>query len=147
MYRDGKLGKHCIFDISNKIFMNQELGIYFRVSTVHNVYNQKSFRRTVLGRVLGKYKKNLDNHNLGIKSMFQTRQEREDYVKSIGARKTKSDWFRKDATTTTTSVPTTPDGLLAKQMAVTLAACPAPGKCKTKVLEISPGWPFISNTE
>ena len=67
--------------------------------------------------------------------MFWSKIEREAYIRSIGGKKNKSDWFRKDGTTTTATVPTTPDGLLAKQMTASLAACPAPGKCKTKVIE------------
>jgi hypothetical protein len=51
--------------------------------------HSESFRRTIMGRVVGKYMKNLENHNSGLKCMFRTKQEREVYVKSIGGRKTK----------------------------------------------------------
>ena len=65
----------------------------------------------------------------------RSKQERDTYIKSIGGRKNKSDWFRKDGTSTMATVPTTPAGLLAKQMTASLAACPAPGNCKTKLIE------------
>ena len=69
--------------------------------------------------------------------MFRTKEEREEQYKTKGGRKSKSNWFRddKEKTTTTTTVPTTSGGLLAKQMQTTLESCPAPGRCRTKVLE------------
>ena len=90
-----------------------------------------------MSRVVGKYKKNLDNHMHGIKPMFRTKAEREEQIKATGGKKTKANWFRnaKDNTTSTMTVPTTPGGLLLKQIQTSLASCPAPGKCKTKVLE------------
>ena len=58
-------------------------------------------------------------------------------IKATGGKKTKANWFRnaKDNTTSTMTVPTTPGDLLLKQIQTSLASCPAPGKCKTKVLE------------
>ena len=97
----------------------------------------ESFRATIISRVVGKYKTNLDNHTNGNKKMFRTKEEREEFYKAEGGRKTKSNWFRgdKERTTTTTKVPTTPGGTLAKNMQTILASCPAPGRCRTKVLE------------
>ena len=69
--------------------------------------------------------------------MYRTREEREEYHKANGGKKSKSNWFRgdKNKTTTTTTVPTTPGGLLAKEMQTTLDSCTPHGRCRTKVLE------------
>ena len=65
-----------------------------------------------MSRVVGKYKKNLDNHMHGIKTMFRMKEEREEQIKAIGGKHTKANWFRntKDNTTSTMTVPTTPGG-------------------------------------
>ena len=102
---------------------------------MHDSGHTERFRSTVVSRVIGKYTKNLENHRNGTKRMFRTREEREEQIKLTGGRKTKSTWYRTDKTTTITTVPTTPGGLLARQMTETLAMCPAPGKCKTRVQE------------
>ena len=78
--------------------------------------HSEGFWRTIMGRVVGNYSMNLENHNTGARNMFRSKQKRETYIKYIGGGKNQSDWFRKDGTTTTATVPTTPDGLLAKQM-------------------------------
>ena len=69
--------------------------------------------------------------------MFRTKEEREQQIKAVWGKKTKASWFRSttDNTTTTMTIPTTPGGLLAKQLSFTLASCPAPGSCKTKLLD------------
>ena len=99
--------------------------------------HSENFRTTIISRVLGKYKNNLANHKSGSKMMFRTKEEREEFYESNGGRKNKATWFRggKDRVTTTTMVPTTPGGQLAVQMKSALASCPAPGRCRTKVLE------------
>ena len=99
--------------------------------------HSENFRTTIMSRVVAKYKKNLDNHMKGIKTMFRTKEEREEQINATGGRKTKANWFRntRDNTTTTMTVPTTPGGLLLKNLQTSLASCPAPGKCRTKVLE------------
>ena len=104
---------------------------------MHDCEHSERFRTTVISRAVGKYQKNLANHNNGVKVMFRTKEEREEYTKSNGGRKNKATWFRggKDAVTTTTTVPTTPGGQLAEQMVSALASCPGPGRCRTKVLE------------
>ena len=90
-----------------------------------------------MSKVVGKYTINLQNHRNGLKSMFRTKEERTEQMKSTGGRKTKSNWFRGDSsnTTTTITVPVTPRGLLAQQIQTTIASCPPPGKCKTRVRE------------
>ena len=104
---------------------------------MHDCGHSESFRATIISRVIGKYKINLENHEKEVKNMFRTKEERESFFKTTGGRKTKANWYRgdKNNTTTTTTVPTTPGGLLAKVIQTTLASCPPPGRCKTKVLE------------
>ena len=104
---------------------------------MHDCGHTQSFRCTVFSRVLGRYNQNLANHNSNQKVMFRSRQEREKQIESDGGKKTRSNWFRggKDRTTSTTTVPATPGGVLADQIRNTLAGCPAPGRCRTKVLQ------------
>ena len=97
--------------------------------------HSEGFRLTVMRRVVGKYMQNLANHSSGLKTMFRTKEEREAFHNTNGGRRTKSTWYRGDGTTTTTTVPATPGSQLAMQMKTALASCPAPGICKTKVLE------------
>ena len=60
----------------------------------------EGFRCTIISRVVGKYKQNLANHNSGVKSMFRTKEEREEFFRTNGGKKTKSTWYRGDGTTT-----------------------------------------------
>ena len=66
--------------------------------------------------------------------MFRTKEEREHQVKAAGEKKIKASWFRSSIhnTTTTITIPTSPGGLLAKQLRSVLASCPAPGACRKK---------------
>ena len=104
---------------------------------MHDCGHTEQFRATIISRVVGKYKNNLENHVSGEKRMFRTKEERNTYILINGGKKTKSNWFRGDSnnTTTTSTVPTTPGGLLARCMQSTLDACPPPTGCRTKVLE------------
>ena len=71
-----------------------------------------SFRRTVLNRVLNKYKVDLSNHLEGSRRMYRTREERENSKDAKKNSSQKDTWFRwrKGGFSSTLTVPVTPGG-------------------------------------
>ena len=92
-----------------------------------------SFRRTILRRVILKYKTDLTNHLEGKKCLYRTRAERENQNHEI--RKERHNWFRSSGATSTLTVPTTPGGSLANEVRRNLDRSRQPEGTKTKVIE------------
>ena len=96
----------------------------------------KAFRVMIVTKDIAKYELSLRNHLSGIKPMYRTREEREQYHLAQGGRSTKSTWFRKGGFTCTITIPTTPGGKLATMVRESLASCPSPDSTKTRVVEM-----------
>ena len=94
-----------------------------------------SFRRTVLNRVLNKYKVDLSNHLEGSRRMYRTREERENSKDANKFSSQKDTWFRSGGFSSTLTVPVTPGGVLADRVRNNLAKGRQPKGTKTKVVE------------
>ena len=92
-----------------------------------------SFRRTILKRIILKYKTDLSNHVEGIKPLYRTRVEREH--QNLSCSKERHTWFRSSGATSTLTVPTTPGGTLADEVRRNLDRSRQPEGTKTKVIE------------
>ena len=57
--------------------------------------HSETFRCIVFNKALARYKKELDNHNQGIKDLYRSRSDREEERKSKGGKSTKDNWFKK----------------------------------------------------
>ena len=95
-------------------------------------------REIVAKRILGKVEMNNWNlEHLG-RPLYRSKEERRLKVKED-----KSSWFRAEGATTTVTVPTTENSILAKQLREVLAKNPGPRGTSVKVLE-RPGPPLMA---
>ena len=94
-----------------------------------------NFRRTILNRVLNKYRTDLANHVEGRKTMYRSREERENMKDNTRGSSQKDTWFRAGGATSTLTVPVTPGGILADRVRMNLTRGRQPEGTKTKVLE------------
>ena len=79
-----------------------------------------NFRRTILNRVLNKYRTDLSNHVEGNKTMYRSREERETMKETTRGSSQKDTWFRAGGATSTLTVPVTPGGILADRVRMNL---------------------------
>ena len=94
-----------------------------------------SFRRTILRRVILKYRNNLSNHLEDKKCMYRSREERIQQKLATSMSSQKDTWFRSDGATSTLTVQATPGGTLAEEVRKNLEKGRQPLGTKTKVIE------------
>ena len=94
-----------------------------------------SSRRTILTRVVLKYKTDLTNHVEGKKCLYRTGVERQQQKEMRGKQNQNDTWFRSGGATSTLTVPTTPGGCLADDVRKSLLQGRQPLGTKIKVIE------------
>ena len=94
-----------------------------------------SFRKTVLKRVVERYRTELSNHLEGRKRLYRSREERERIKDANRVCSQKDTWFRAGGATSVLTVPVTPNGQLAETVRKSLLKGRQPVGTKTKVVE------------
>ena len=95
----------------------------------------RSFRATVLMKVLKKYLAELSNHLEGKRNLYRTRQERLIMKEANRVNKLRDTWFREGGATSTLTVPSTPGGSLATEVKKNLSKGRQPKGTHTRVIE------------
>jgi hypothetical protein len=106
-------------------------------SDLINSGHTASFRRTVLNRIVKRYQAELSNHLEGRKPLYRSREERESSKDASRIVSQKETWFRAEEATSTLTVPSSPDGLLAEKVRKNILQ----GRqlCGTKTKEVENG--------
>ena len=81
-------------------------------------------------RILARYTTNLQNYNLYGRTLYRTKEERSQMLKTC-----KATWFRKEGATSTIMVPFTKDSKLAKMVKDVIQNTGGPRGCSVKVME------------
>ena len=94
-----------------------------------------SFRKTLLRRIVARYETELLNHLTKKKKLYRTRLERIQMNEKTKFAAQKDTWFRVGGSTSTITVPVTPNGLLAEKIRENLKKSRQPTGTKTLVVE------------
>ena len=94
-----------------------------------------SFRKTLLRRIVARYEVELMNHLTKKKKLYRSRIERIQMNEKTKFAAQKDTWFRVGGSTSTITVPVTPNGMLAEKIRDNLKKSRQPTGTKTLVVE------------
>jgi hypothetical protein len=94
-----------------------------------------SFRQIILRRTISRYQTELTNHLEGKKKLYRSRLERIEMTEKNKFAAQKDTWFRTGGTTSTITVPATPNGLLSDKIRNNLKRGRQPTGTQTRVVE------------
>jgi hypothetical protein len=94
-----------------------------------------SVRQTILRRTISRYQTELTNHLEEKKKLYRSRLERMEMTEKNRFAAQKDTWFRTGGTTSTITVPATPNGLLSENIRNNLKRGRQPTGTQTRVVE------------